>query len=180
MKIQIVAPKVEVLSITGGIATQAAVKLDTRGACPATSEHTVVSFRIVCDRVTATHLTRHRLISWTQESQVRAADKEELLLIENPELGWKAGDVYDLDHAIPNIPLGLMQVRNAWDTYRELVQKSLSREAARRILPEAIATILIGTGNLRAWSLLVETRRDHSDYQTRFVAGEIGRCLSSM
>ncbi|NJE60871.1 FAD-dependent thymidylate synthase [Thermococcus sp. 21S7] len=106
-------------------------------------EHAVLTFSIEgCSRVCSHQLVRHRLASYTQQSQryiiLNPNDVEETFVIpesikERPELyeKWK----------------NLM--REAIELYEESYKAGIHQEDARFILPQAVRTKLVVTMNLR-------------------------------
>jgi len=103
-------------------------------------EHAVASFEVSnVSRVLSHQLVRHRLASYSQESQRYVKVNEETAFInpmqitDNPE----AFAVYD--HALTV----------ALNAYQQLLDLGISKENARYILPEATSTRIIVTMNFR-------------------------------
>jgi len=106
-------------------------------------EHAVLTFSIEgCSRVCTHQLVRHRIASYTQQSQryikLNVDDVEETFVIpesvrERPELyrRWE----------------GLM--RDAIELYRESIENGVHQEDARFILPQAVRSKIVVTMNLR-------------------------------
>lgn len=100
------------------------------------AEHVVLSFEIVCSRAISHELVRHRLTSITQESTR-----------------------YVRDHAETIAPSGI-DTSHALDAYRAALEGGASVEAARYLLPHALATRLVITANLREWWHIIHLRSD--------------------
>ncbi|ASJ11333.1 FAD-dependent thymidylate synthase [Thermococcus sp. P6] len=106
-------------------------------------EHAVLTFSIEgCSRVCSHQLVRHRLASYTQQSQryikLNPMDVEETFVIpgavkDHPELyeKWKR------------------LMREAMELYEESCGKGVHQEDARFILPQAVRTKIVVTMNLR-------------------------------
>ena len=106
-------------------------------------EHAVLTFAIEgCSRVCTHQLVRHRIASYTQQSQryivLNPDDVEETFMIppsvkEDPELleEWKK------------------VMKTAIDLYKKSVERGVHQEDARFILPQAVRSKIIVTMNLR-------------------------------
>ncbi|WP_297467778.1 FAD-dependent thymidylate synthase [Thermococcus sp.] len=106
-------------------------------------EHAVLTFAIEgCSRVCSHQLVRHRIASYTQQSQryikLNPNDVEETFVIpksvkENPELYEKWKEL----------------MRSAIELYEETYRAGVHQEDARFILPQAVRTKIVVTMNLR-------------------------------
>jgi len=104
---------------------------------PSVQEHIVFTYLIEdISRVTSHQLVRHRIASYTQESQRYA----------------KVSDGPVIPSSIESSPLS-MRVRNfiseAYALYDELISSGIPYEDARYILPQAVKTRILMTLNLR-------------------------------
>jgi thymidylate synthase (FAD) len=110
-------------------------------------EHCNISIKIICGRDTSHQLVRHRICSFTQESQ-RYCRYNELQVIKpngidnNEEyyLCWKK-TIEDIEK-----------------TYKKLLKNGIAPQSARSILPNCTKTEIAMTANLREWRLIFKTR----------------------
>lgn len=116
-------------------------------------EHASATIHFVCDRAIANILVRHRIASYTQESQQfcnYTLDRfgREITFIEPPEF-------------VDDIP-----AREAWyqailtceNAYFQLRERGFKPRDARSVLPNCTKTELISTLNFRAWREVFEKR----------------------
>ena len=98
-------------------------------------------------------LIRHRHLSYSQLSQ-RFVDESEANIVVPPAL--RDGDEHTVNAA------AAFAVEAYKDTARGLIDSGVprkqAREAARAILPNAIETRIVVTGNLRAWNEVIARR----------------------
>lgn len=98
-------------------------------------------------------LIRHRHLSYSQLSQ-RFVDESEANIVVPPAL--RDGGEYSVNAA------AAFAVEAYNDTARGLIESGVplkqAREAARAILPNAIETRIVVTGNLRAWNEVIARR----------------------
>jgi len=149
-------------------------------------EHASASFSIRGVSRSCTHeLVRHRHFSFSQVSQRYVSEEDSRMvepdcIAEDPEC-----------HRI-----FLEAVTKARDAYRELyrrlagkfesvesptLRRKLARQAARSVLPNAVETALVMTGNFRAWRHFIRMRaNEHADVEIRAVAVEICRQLQRL
>lgn len=116
-------------------------------------EHASVSVDMLVDRGITHEIVRHRLFSFTQEStRFVNYDKKMPASFIAPELSDEAarapnGEQVELSCA--------QQWRHAINTvesvYRGLIRKGVSPQIARSVFPNALASRIIVTGNLRNW-----------------------------
>ncbi|MCL6451611.1 MAG: FAD-dependent thymidylate synthase [Acetobacteraceae bacterium] len=111
-------------------------------------EHAVFTFAVSdVSRVTLAQLTRHRLASYSVESQ-RQVPVGPSSYVEPPSL-LRVPGARELFSA---------QVRSAIDCYRRLVELGVRREDARYCLPQAVTTSLFLTLNARELLLVASQR----------------------
>ncbi|MCS7108107.1 MAG: FAD-dependent thymidylate synthase [Sulfolobales archaeon] len=104
---------------------------------PSVLEHVVFTFYIEgISRVTSHQLIRHRLASYTQESQRYSSISKDYVI---PETVVKAG----LGERFKKF------MEDAFKLYEEFVNVGIPYEDARYVLPQAVTTRLIMTLNLR-------------------------------
>ncbi len=149
-------------------------------------EHASASFSIRGVSRSCTHeLVRHRHFSFSQVSQRYVSEEDSRMvepdcIAEDPEC-----------HRI-----FVETVTRAREAYRELysrlagrfenvesrtLRRKLARQAARSVLPNAVETALVMTGNFRAWRHFIRMRaNEHADVEIRAVAVEICRQLQEL
>lgn len=104
---------------------------------PSVLEHVVFTFYIEgISRVTSHQLIRHRLASYTQESQRYSAVGKDYITPESIIRAGLEGKYREL-------------VDNAFKLYEELISAGVPYEDARYVLPQAVTTRLMMTLNLR-------------------------------
>jgi thymidylate synthase (FAD) len=127
-------------------------------------EHKSVTAVLECDRATAQQITRHRIASFTMQSQRYcnfASDKfgNEVTFVD-PEFGHKdkeAATAVWLDH-----------VKKCEDVYLGLVKSGCPPEDARSVLPNSAACVIAVTANLREWRHIFKLRTDpHAQHNIR-------------
>ena len=99
-------------------------------------EHSVMTFHITCSRACSHQLVRHRIASYSQQSQ-RYVKMDDLPVIVPPsfseaELAFRVA------------------MRNAEWNYKFLLDNGIPAEDARYLLPNAVATHIVVTMNLRS------------------------------
>jgi len=131
-------------------------------------EHAYATFRISGVSRAFTHqLVRHRLCSFTQQSQ-RRVDESNFRYVEPPSIKNKVEA-----HKIFN---GFMEY--ARKTYTKLVEMNIPKEDARYVLPNAIESQIVVTANLREWRHIVELRGSpNAQWEIRKAAIEILKIL---
>ena len=131
-------------------------------------EHAYATFRISGVSRAFTHqLVRHRLCSFTQQSQ-RHVDESNFRCAEPPSIKNKVEA-----HKIFN-----EFIEYARKTYIKLVEMNIPKEDARYVLPNAIESQIVVTANLREWRHIVELRGSpNAQWEIRRVAIEILKIL---
>lgn len=129
-------------------------------------EHCSISVRFICDRSASHQLVRHRIGSFSQESQ-RAVDysKHGLLVICPPSI---ARDETLLEE-------WKKQIEVAEGAYRKMLEAGIPTEDARSLLPNCTKTEVIATFNLRQWRHIFEQRalNPHAQWQIRQLMTEL-------
>lgn len=109
-------------------------------------EHESITVRFICDRGVSHEIVRHRLASYSQESQRYVRYN---------------GDIEFINPHMPNA-----KAHEAWqelceraeETYRELLSYGLQPQQARSVLPNSVKTELVMTANLREWRHFLKLR----------------------
>lgn len=136
-------------------------------------EHVSISVRVICDRSTSHQWVRHRLASYSQESQRYCnynKDKfgNELTFV---DLNTFA-DLSDNNIAIE-------ELERIESLYMTLIKEGVKPEDARSILPNCTKTEFICTMNLRGWRHFFEMRCDnHAQHQIRYLAKSLLKKMS--
>lgn len=127
-------------------------------------EHAYASFRIKGGSRAFTHqLVRHRLCSFTQQSQ-RYVNESNFNFIE-PESIRKNKKAHLLFFKFINI---------AKNSYRDLQKLGIKNEDARFVLPNAVASEIVVTANLREWRHIIELRgSSNAQWEIRNIVVEI-------
>ena len=131
-------------------------------------EHAHATFRISGVSRAFTHqLVRHRLCSFTQQSQ-RNVDESNFIYIEPPSIENKPEA-----HKIFN-----EFIEYARKTYKKLIEIDIPKEDARYVLPNATESQIVITANLREWRHIIELRgSSHAQWEIRNVVIEILKIL---
>lgn len=135
-------------------------------------EHVSVSVDILTDRGITHELVRHRLFSFTQESTrfVNYAKEKDGRLKNPPCFIYPRPDIecsrclaekpvwfnhpnwrHDEGTQCPYHPMWLSQISQGEVTYQGLLSEGWRPQEARSVLPNALASRIIMTGNLRNW-----------------------------
>ncbi|MGB9681197.1 MAG: FAD-dependent thymidylate synthase [Minisyncoccia bacterium] len=110
-------------------------------------EHHQITVKIICDRGISHEIVRHRIGSYTQESTRYCAYKElEIILPLEIKKNKEAKKIF------------LNQIKEIEKTYLILLEKGVSPEIARNILPHALKTEIYCTFNLRQWRHIFSLR----------------------
>jgi len=132
-------------------------------------EHCSASFRIVCARYTSHQIVRHRLFSYSQESQRYCNYSKDKF---NNEVSFVKPifQPYDKKKEI------------VWDACVEMAEKKyfqclangMTPQEARSVLPSSCKTEIVMTGNFRSWRHFLKLRCDsHAQSDIRYLANEI-------
>ena len=109
-------------------------------------EHESITVRFVCDRGISHEIVRHRIASFSQESQRYVRYN---------------GDIEFINPHMPNA-----KAHEAWqelceraeETYKELLSYGVQPQQARAVLPNSTKTEIVMTANLREWRRLSNRR----------------------
>lgn len=128
-------------------------------------EHAVFTFRIEgISRVTLAQLTRHRLASFSVESQryVKLDDWKAVI----PDTITKSKFLQEADE----------QIRHSMDLYRRMVEAGIPAEDVRYLTPQAITTNLVLTMNARELRHFFSLRCcNRAQWEIRHLADEMLR-----
>jgi len=131
-------------------------------------EHTSATFRIKGGSRAFTHqLVRHRLCSFTQQSQ-RYVDESQFKYVE-PETIKKNKKAHLLFTNFLN---------TAREVYSELLKLAIKNEDARFVLPNAVESEIVVTANFREWRHIIEIRGSlNAQWEIREIVIEILKTL---
>ena len=109
-------------------------------------EHESITVRFVCDSGISHEIVRHRIASFSQESQRYVRYN---------------GDIEFINPRMPNA-----KAYEAWrelceraeETYRELLSYDVQPQQARAVLPNSTKTEIVMTANLREWRHFLKLR----------------------
>lgn len=123
-------------------------------------EHATATVEFRVDRGVTHELVRHRLFSFTQESTrfVNYGKKE----IEFVEPAWNPGINEDAK------TVWRMHMEDASKDYNFMLKNGASPQIARSVLPNATASTIVVTGNLRNWRhffMMRTTIETHPDFK---------------
>ena len=109
-------------------------------------EHESITVRFVCDRGISHEIVRHRIASFSQESQRYVRYN---------------GDIKFINPRMPNAKAyGAWQelCERAEETYKELLSYGVQPQQARSVLPSSTKTEIVMTANLREWRHFLKLR----------------------
>lgn len=131
-------------------------------------EHAYATFRISSVSRALTHqLVRHRLCSFTQQSQ-RYVDESNFNYIE-PDLIRNNSDVHSIFTKF---------MEEAKKVYSQLQKLGIKNEDARFILPNAVESQIVITANFREWRHIIKLRgNSEAQWEIKRVAIEILKIL---
>jgi thymidylate synthase (FAD) len=133
-------------------------------------EHAYATFRIAGGSRALTHqLVRHRLCSYTQQSQ-RFVDESTFNYVE-PERIKNNKEAH---------LLFVEFMDKAKETYAELEKLGIRNEDARFVLPNAVESIIVVTANFRQWRHIIELRGNPcAQWEIRRMAIEVLKVLKT-
>jgi thymidylate synthase, flavin-dependent len=141
--------------------------------------HTSISLRIEAPIFVARQLAKHQVgLSWNEVSR-RYVDYVPKMYVPDEWRGkptdkkqGSSGVVELQDHYLFLNPGALM--KEAVNTYNELIEQGVCPEQARMVLPQAMYTEWIWTGSLMAFARVCELRcASDTQYETRLIAQSI-------
>ncbi len=119
-------------------------------------EHVGLTFKIVTDRGVMAELTRHRIgVAFSVESTRYVRYDGDMAFVE--PWWWE-------DEALDEICKRhfIVACEDAEDRYTEMLKHGLPPQAARAVLPMALATTITMTANIREWRHIFKLRCDKS------------------
>lgn len=127
-------------------------------------EHKSVTAIFECDRATAQQITRHRLASFTMQSQRYC----------NYSADRFGREITFIDPEFPNegkersMALWMNHVGICEKTYFDLLESGCAPEDARSVLPNSTACVIAVTANLREWRHIFQVRTEaHAQHNIR-------------
>lgn len=131
-------------------------------------EHAYATFRVTGGSRAFTHqLVRHRLCSYTQQSQ-RYVNESNFQYIE-PESIRSNKEAHALFSRF---------MKNAKEVYSKLQELSIQNEDARFVLPNATESQIVVTANFREWRHIIELRgKPEAQWEIRKMSIEVLRLL---
>jgi thymidylate synthase (FAD) len=128
-------------------------------------EHASASYKVICDRGVTHEIVRHRLFSYAQESIRYCNYKDGVTFIipcwfpkEFNEGVYRDADVW-ATHWQREIAVWLRHLYACESAYIKLIEQ-WSPQQARSVLPNALKTEIVITGNLREWMHFFKLRTD--------------------
>lgn len=127
-------------------------------------EHSSLSVRFICSRGVSHEIVRHRLFSFAQESTrycnySKGKFGGECTFIVPPDQEWSVN--VDEDWEVDNARrLWYDALLAAEDDYMDLLNLGWSPQQARDVLPNALKTEIVVTGNYREWRHFFKLRCD--------------------
>jgi thymidylate synthase (FAD) len=119
-------------------------------------EHASASYRVICDRGVTHEIVRHRLFSYAQESTRYCNYKGEVtyiippwmssLSLHNDNLYWE--EIYSKESYEAQ---WLRHLSSCEIAYQDAIEAGWIPQQARSVLPNALKTEIVITGNLREW-----------------------------
>ena len=125
-------------------------------------EHVNITVKFTIDRGVSHELVRHRLASYSQESTRYADYSGDIeFIIPSWLIGVADGQVFNhpANHTGDTTKaLFIDSLLDAEAAYKKLMEYKWSRQEARAVLPNALATRIVVTANLREWKHILELR----------------------
>lgn len=140
------------------------VKMIINNGHEAMLEHSSLSVRFICSRGVSHEIVRHRLFSFAQESTrycnySKGKFGGECCFIVPPDQEWSVN--VDEDWEVDNARrLWYDALLAAEDDYMDLLNLGWSPQQARDVLPNALKTEIVVTGNYREWRHFFKLRCD--------------------
>jgi len=132
-------------------------------------EHAYATFYVEgISRVCMAQITRHRLASFTVESQ-RSVRPKKALVVPASVAAAQNGSLKELLE---------IYLDNAFIVYDNLVVSGVPKEDARYFLPQAVTTSMVVTANFREWRHILKLRTaPEAQWEIRELCAEIGKIL---
>lgn len=133
-------------------------------------EHSSLSVRFICSRGVSHEIVRHRLFSFAQESTrycnySKGKFGGECTFIVPPDQDWSVNideyeDEYDESETDSAKIIWYASLKMIEDDYMCLLKDGWKPEQARDVLPNALKTEIVVTGNYREWRHFFKLRCD--------------------
>lgn len=138
--------------------------------------HTFISSRIRAPIFVARQLVKHKFMPWNEVSR-RYVDEEPEFY--DPVIWRKRAE--NVKQGSSDDEFRSAEIGNAWElmedlvtTYQILIDRGLSAEQARMVLPQNMMTEWIWSGTLGAYADMLHLRLDpHTQYESRIVAQKL-------
>jgi len=145
-------------------------------------EHATITAVVICSRAASHQLVRHRIASFSQESQRYCNYKRNFLrVICPPSIGLTPGDYPACGtNSLTGRQLRWMQhIESAYHEYKCELAEGVKPEDARYVLPNATKTELAVTFNLRQWRHVFVERalNKHAQWEIRGIFQDILEAL---
>lgn len=129
-------------------------------------EHAWASYRVICDRGVTHEIVRHRLFSYAQESTRYCNYSGGVTFVIPPWIDLPPGEyktswgdtgircslpVMDVSMASTTCSIWAAGIGSAEVRYIDLLERGWLPQQARAVLPNALKTEIVITGNLREW-----------------------------
>lgn len=116
-------------------------------------EHVHITLNCIVDRGTSHALVRHRHCAFQQSSTIYQKYKDFINIIALPETDPCNGE------SVPGISdIEIVGYQDLADVYNSCINSKMQPGRARDILPNALATNLIITANMRQWMYMLKRR----------------------
>lgn len=111
-------------------------------------EHETITVKVVCDRGVSHEIVRHRIGSYSQESQRYCRYGDGVTFIKP----------FYLEYGSPQIQAWYAAMQVCENAYLDLLRQGLPPEQARCVLPNSTKTEIVITYNLREWRHFLKLR----------------------
>lgn len=141
-------------------------------------EHASAVFRLSgCSRAMTHQLVRHRLCSYSQQSQ-RYVKENQFDYVIPPEI-YELNKKNNLQSDIGYVSIYKDHMKTIQDMYNFWKTSGLKNEDARFVLPNACCSEIVIGANFREWRHIFELRCDkHAQWEIRFFACEMLKILT--
>jgi len=116
------------------------VKMLLKNGHESVLEHASISYKVICDRGVSHEIVRHRLFSYTQESTRYCNYTKQGIMLIHPETLTLAQRIRREKH-----------FEKVQDLYETEIAEGVKPQIARGVLPTALKTEIVITGNFREW-----------------------------
>jgi thymidylate synthase (FAD) len=131
------------------------VKMLLKNGHESVLEHASMSYKVICDRGVSHEIVRHRLFSYTQESTRYCNYKSGVTFIIPSWLDIAPGEYKGPDDflvtRVSTTYLWFYELLRSETAYTELLKMGWVPQQARSVLPNALKTEIVITGNFREW-----------------------------